>query len=68
MVERPVRRARATGTFAFRYLAPGYLGLLGRLALPTTGLTFRATDQWPLQGKTFLVEGWLGADELTESS
>ena len=59
--------ARVTGTFAFRYLAPGYLGLLGRLALPTTGLTFRATDEWPLQGKTFLVEGWLGADELTES-
>jgi len=59
--------AKVTGTFAFRYLAPGYLGLLGELTLPSTGLTFGATDDWPLQGKTFLVDGWLGADELTES-
>ena len=55
------------GTFAFRYLAPGYLGLIGQLTLPATGLTFRATDDWPLQGLTFLVDGWLGADELTAS-
>ena len=59
--------AKVTGTFAFRYLAPGYLGLIGQLALPSTGITYRATDEWPLQGRTFLVDGWLGADELTES-
>lgn len=59
--------AKVTGTFAFRYLEPGYLGLLGELTLPSTGLTFGATDDWPLLGKTFLVDGWLGADELTES-
>jgi hypothetical protein len=58
---------KVTGTFAFRYLAPGYLGLIGQLTLPATGLTFRATDDWPLQGRTFLVEGWLGADGLTGS-
>lgn len=62
-----VNAPKVTGTFAFRYLAPGYLGLVGQLALPTTGVTFRATDEWPLQGHTFLVDGWLGADELTES-
>jgi hypothetical protein len=59
--------AKVSGTFAFRYLAPGYLGLIGELALPANGVTFRATDEWPLQGRTFLVDGWLGADELTES-
>jgi hypothetical protein len=62
-----VTAPKVTGTFAFRYLAPGYLGLLGQLTLPATGLTFRATDDWPLQGRTFLVDGWLGAVGLTGS-
>lgn len=62
-----VNAAKASGTFAFRYLAPGYLGLIGQLTLPATGITYRATDEWPLQGRTFLVDGWLGADELMET-
>jgi hypothetical protein len=62
-----VSAPKVSGTFAFRYLAPGYLGLIGELTLPSTGITYRATDEWPLQGRTFLVDGWLGADELTES-
>ena len=62
-----VSAPKVTGTFAFRYLAPGYLGLIGELTLPVTGVTFRATDDWPLQGRTFLVDGWRGADELTGS-
>jgi hypothetical protein len=50
----------ASGTFAFRYLAPGYLGLLGEIT-PASSATvaFRVADDWPLQGKTFLVDGWL---------
>ncbi len=62
-----VTAPKVTGTFAFRYLAPGYLGLIGELTLTATGLTFGATDDWPLLGRTFLVDSWLGADELTES-
>ena len=62
-----VSAPKVSGTFAFRYLAPGYLGLIGELTLPSTGITYRATDEWPLQGRPFLVDGWLGADELTES-
>jgi hypothetical protein len=52
--------ASETGTFAFRYLAPGILGLLGEItpASPSQ-LTFRATDAWPTDGSTFLVDGWL---------
>lgn len=54
-----------TGTFAVRYLGPGYVGLLGQIT-PASGsqIPFRPTDEWPVAGKTFLVEGWLGADEL----
>ncbi len=48
-----------TGTFAFRYLAPGYLGLLGQITPAPTRLAFRVADEWPVSGKTFLVEGWL---------
>jgi hypothetical protein len=49
------------GTFAFRYLAPGYLGLIGRI-LPATGTpVFSVRDDWPLAGTTFLVDGYLGA-------
>lgn len=52
---------KTSGTFAFRYLAPGYLGLIGTISPGPTGLTFRVADEWPVAGKTFLVEGWLGA-------
>jgi hypothetical protein len=55
----------ATGTFAFRYLAPGYLGLLGEITPASPArVAFRVADDWPLQGKTFLVDGWLGAEGL----
>ncbi|MFI5258079.1 MAG: hypothetical protein ACHQ01_00490 [Candidatus Limnocylindrales bacterium] len=57
----------ATGTFAFRYLAPGYLGLLGQITPASTGYAFKVADDWPVGGKTFVVEGWLGATELTVS-
>ena len=56
------------GTFAFRYLAPGVLGLLGEITPASPAkVAFRVADEWPLQGKTFLVDGWLGADGLLES-
>ena len=52
--------ASETGTFAFRYLAPGILGLLGEITPASTSqLTFKATDAWPTVGGTFLVDGWL---------
>ena len=58
----------ASGTFAFRYLAPGVLGLLGEITPASSAMeAFRVVDEWPLAGKTFLVEGWLGAEELTVS-
>jgi hypothetical protein len=58
----------ASGTFAFRYLAPGYLGLLGEITPASSAMeAFRVVDGWPLAGKTFLVEGWLGAEGLTVS-
>ena len=54
-----------TGTFAFRYLAPGYLGLLGEITPASSSkLTFKVADTWPTAGGTFLVEGWLGAEGL----
>jgi hypothetical protein len=55
----------ASGTFAFRYLAPGYLGLLGEITPASSAeVAFRVVDDWPLQGNTFLVDGWLGAEGL----
>ncbi len=53
---------KAAGVFAFRYLAPGVLGLIGEITPASSANTaFRVVDDWPLQGKTFLVDGWLGA-------
>lgn len=52
---------KATGTFAFRYLGPGYLGLLGEITPAPSTFPHTVTDKWPLAGKTFLVTGWLGA-------
>jgi hypothetical protein len=57
--------SRVSGTFAFRYLGPGVLGLLGEITPAPTQLAFRANGDWPFAGKTFLVEGWLGAVETT---
>jgi hypothetical protein len=53
-----------SGTFAFRYLAPGYLGLVGEItpASPSR-LAFGVADAWPASGEAFLVQGWLGASE-----
>lgn len=56
------------GVFAFRYLAPGVLGLLGQITTPSESVvSFQVDADWPLEGKTLLVEGWLGADELAVS-
>jgi hypothetical protein len=56
------------GIFAFRYLGPGVLGLIGEITQASSTKTpFRVADEWPLQGKTFLVDGWLGAEGLLES-
>lgn len=57
----------ATGTFAFRYMAPGYLGLIGEITPAASRLAFHVTEDWPLAGKTFLVEAWLGAEGLLVS-
>jgi hypothetical protein len=58
----PVLNGRtATGAFALRYLGERTFGLLGQVTPASSGLAFRATDDWPLEGKTFLVDGWLGA-------
>jgi hypothetical protein len=50
-----------SGIFAFRYIAPGVLGLLGSLD-PTdpSAPAFGAGETWPI-GRTILVSGWLGA-------
>jgi hypothetical protein len=55
------------GVFAFRYLGPGVLGLIGEITPASAQMAFRVADEWPLAGKTFLVEGWLGAEGLLES-
>ena len=52
---------KATGVFAFRFLGPGYLGLLGEITPASSArLAFAVSDTWPVGGKTFLVEAWLG--------
>jgi hypothetical protein len=55
---------KAAGVFAFRYLGPGVLGLIGEITPAPAQMAFRVADEWPLQGKTFLVDGWLGAEGL----
>jgi hypothetical protein len=58
----------ATGTFAFRYIAPGHLGLLGEItAASGSRLAYHVADEWPLGGKTFVVDGWLGSAGLVYS-
>jgi len=55
----PVRR---DGRLRLPVHRPGYLGLLGEITPASDSrLAFGAADGWPLAGKTFLVEGWLGA-------
>jgi hypothetical protein len=65
-----------SGTFAFRILSRGVvmlagtspsnvLGLLGEITPASNSrLAFRVAEEWPLAGKTFLVEGWLGQVKL----
>jgi len=59
--------SKVKAMFAFRYLAPGYLGLIGQISPASpTKVAFGAVDEWP-QDQMFLVEGWLGAVETTAS-
>jgi len=53
-----------SGTYAFRYLAPGYLGYLGQITPAALQLSYGVSEDWPLAGKTFLVDGWLGGTSL----
>ncbi len=54
---------KATGTFALRYLGARTFGLLGEITPASSSkLAFHVADDWPLTGKTFLVDGWLGAN------
>jgi hypothetical protein len=49
------------GTVAFRYLAPGYLGMLGEI-IPASAsrLAYSVSADWPIKNtSTFLVEGWM---------
>jgi hypothetical protein len=63
---------KESGVFAFRYLAPGVLGLLGQItAASDSRLAFGSAAEWPTgdtyPGKTFLVEGWLGSTPYPQS-
>jgi hypothetical protein len=61
-VDAYLKTPSVTGTYAFRYIARGYLGLLGEITPASAGrIAHRVTDEWPRDGRTFLVEGWLGA-------
>jgi hypothetical protein len=51
---------KMSGVFAFRYLAPGYLGLLGQLSPASSQLAYRVAEDWPRDGSAFLVQGHLG--------
>ncbi len=60
-------QAPVGGDFAFRYLGGGILGLIGAIAPASSSrLAFDATGEWPRE-KAFLVEGYLGATELTRA-
>jgi hypothetical protein len=58
-----------TGTFAFRYIARGVVGLIGRITQPSGGYVYStgegndisADTDWPAAGATLLVQGWLGS-------
>ncbi len=52
---------RVSGVFAFRYIAPGVLGLLAALTPARSRLAFGVSEDWPMDGSAFLVEGYLGA-------
>ena len=60
-----LKQSAGTGTFAFRYMAPGYLGLIGEITPSSASrLAFHVTDEWPLASRTFLADGHLGATAL----
>jgi hypothetical protein len=51
--------APASGTFAFRYVDPSHLDLLGAIAPASSSrLAFHVADNWPAT-EAFLVDGWL---------
>lgn len=56
--------SQMTGVFAYRYMLPGYLMFLGEVKPADSGLSFGVTDDWPLEGQTFVVQGWLGGENL----
>ena len=60
-----LKQTAGSGTFAFRYMAQGYLGLIGEVtpASPSR-LAFNVTGDWPTTGKAFLADGYLGAMAL----
>jgi hypothetical protein len=55
-----------SGVFAFRYLAPGVLGLVGQVTPASSRLAFHVADDWPLTGKTFVVDAWLGGTPFVQ--
>ena len=52
--------------FAFRYLGPGVLGLLG-LVQPASAskLAHSVAEDWSGAGEVFLVQGWLGKEVVS---
>jgi hypothetical protein len=63
---------KASGVFAFRFIGPGVLGLLGQITPASDSrLAFGAASEWPTgttyPGKTFVVEGWLGSTPYPQS-
>jgi len=56
-----LKTEKTSGTFAFRYIAPGYLGLLGQLSPASSRLAYHVADDWPTDGSAFLVQGYLGS-------
>lgn len=64
-IARDTTALNVSGTYAFRSLAPGYLGFLGEVTPASTSrLAFGPTQDWPTGGGAFVVEGWLGATGL----
>ncbi len=52
------------GVYAFRYLGPGVLGLIGNVrAASTSTLAFGVLADWPVSTDAFVVHGWLGAEQ-----
>jgi hypothetical protein len=53
---------QAQGNFAFRYLGPNTLGLIGQITPGSAAdLSFAPGDNWPPTGQVFIAKGWLGS-------